>query len=114
MMAPDRWRAPGVPLHWRECKSFEYWQEVLNGLHVTAVIDLAATTMMPLACMATNTRYHGFVGTLKAKEWMDKMLDDSAHRHVQGRPGLWKDVTSECVLEDESSDDEADMPDTDD
>ena len=72
----------GVPWHWAESKSSSFWSQFLKDWKAGIVIDLKASTQLPLACLEAGVPYVGFASDQKHLTWLNNVVDLGALKFI--------------------------------
>ena len=80
---PVKWDYGGVPLFWRESKSSDLWEAVIDMFNVKVIVDFTpGSGALARAAMSRGLRYTGFVSDAKHLSWLQNTLDAAALRFI--------------------------------
>ena len=83
---PKHWaasRRSGVPLHWLETKSVEFWGQMGDDLNIKCVVDTSpGSGLLAESCMARGIPYFGICSSPHHLQWLSNVLDRTSLRYI--------------------------------
>ena len=83
---PKRWaasRSSGVPLHWLETKSMQFWGQMCDDLNIKCVVDVSpGSGLLAQCCMARGIVYFGICTSAAHLQRLSNVLDRAALKYI--------------------------------
>ncbi|CAE7488044.1 unnamed protein product [Symbiodinium sp. CCMP2592] len=80
---PKDWSfGENVPMFWSETKCSGLYEAILDNYQIAMVCDLSPSSALMAACLSRNIRYHGLTLSDQHTEFLERLSDREAIRHI--------------------------------
>ena len=79
-------------MFWSETKCAPLYEAILDNYQIAMVCDLSPSVALMSACLSRNIRYHGLTLSDQHTDFLDRLADREAIRHICCKEhALWQE-----------------------